>query len=793
MSKATGYKALSTRPLPEDIVEKIKEYSNPLKASKLVAWVKLTSGAGLTLVSNPNIPTFGVKSIHGTFDSSAPIGLEGFGESSSNSMDGISGVGYRPRPIIESVEIKNGKRGLSRKATIKVKCFTMDQLQEMAKYFNEPGLTIAVEFGWNNNNALSRVKQTVGSLGGLNNDKIREADASVSKNDYESFLGNITGGGMSISDGAFDLTIEATGLGELALNLQQNQQSICTNPDESTDTKGLSIKDFIKAQLEPMKKIVVNTWTSLLNLWEKTATTDWKKVPFLEMYADLPSEYQIQRVKDLAKTEEVGSYYNFVGFNEDAKEKTYTAGFWGRLLETVTGISVAAPTMGKVDLDGEKLLDEERFIRFGSLMRILEAANIIKLDEGIDLGGGNKIPLDVNTRNVPIGAHHRIFSTNKSKLLILNALTPDFGFAANFENPERNDTSIYVFYGNGSTSDVPPPLPTIITTYPEQVPGTFDNGYFVRSNALTAPNNISASKYSWGYLEDLYINFDFAFEIIKKEGILKKDAILEMLNGMSSAVNNMWDFEIVEDVDDSGNKMLSVADMNFVGFNTKIEFPSFVTWGSNSPFTSFSLDIDIPAAMRNQIIAKRLTKGGLKVNQSLTDPHPALWSDSGVVDQIMIAMKTRIPDPCENEDQPEANVKDALNKNAQEFAKKAGVFLKPVNPDDVKDDLLQMAKEHTLYVGTFNDSAILNNIKVHDMKIGMGNDLKSLPGPLLPITVTFTVIGTGGFQFGHSFKVNDIFKKFAETGVFQIREVTHNINGNTWETTVEAQFRPLGA
>ena len=51
---------------------------------------------------------------------------------------------------------------------------------------------------------------------------------------------------------------------------------------------------------------------------------------------------------------------------------------------------------------------------------------------------------------------------------------------------------------------------------------------------------------TWGYLDNLYINFDFACSVIEAENLTYSDALLEILNGMSSAVNSMWSFQIME-------------------------------------------------------------------------------------------------------------------------------------------------------------------------------------------------------------------------------------------------------
>lgn len=799
---AKGYDAVSVRPLPDDRVDVINKYgTNPLEASKLVLWVKLTSGAGLTIVSNPDIPTFGMKSIHGDFNTAGSIGISGW-SGTLGAFDGISdGIGYRPRPIIESVNIKNGKRGLSKKATIKIKCFTTKQLEEIAKYFNEPGFTLSVEWGWNTNDSLSQIKKSIQEIANINNLKMRDITATRSKYQYDNFLGNITGGKISISDNAFDLSIEATGLGDLSLNLEMNQQITCTGEPEDPDgEKPKTIRGQIAKLTDGINTFVVNQFTAINNIWERTLERDPNKKPFLEMYQNLPSEYQVEVVKELGTDPEVGPYYHYVGFNKEVKESLLTKGWLGlgSVIKSLTGWNTSEPSMNKVDLDGEGMIDDERFIRFGTLLKILDTANILD-GSGIKLADGKNIKLEINTKDVPISAHRRIFSTNKSKLLILNSNAPDFGLAATFTTPNRNDASIYVFLEDKpSGNEVTKEVPTVNILFSEVDKTSNSTQIAANIGVFPSLNPLDESLYkamatTWGYLEDLYINFDFAVSILKETGKLKKDAILDMINGMSSAVNNIWDFQYVEAVEADGSSILSIVDMNFNGFKDEPIFPKFIHWGANSPFKNFSLDIDIPAAMKNQIIAKRLSGGSLKVNQSMPDAHPALWSSGELKDQIILALPTKLPDLCAKPKSttPKKSETDILNKQSQEFVKKAGIFIKENDPTKIPDDLMDLVQSQVMYVGTYNDPNILQNVRTHDLDFTMGSAVTKKPGTLLPVTVTFTIIGMSGIEFGHSFIVADVFKKFAEGGVFQVRETEHTLNGNTWETTVEAQFRPM--
>ena len=52
--------------------------------------------------------------------------------------------------------------------------------------------------------------------------------------------------------------------------------------------------------------------------------------------------------------------------------------------------------------------------------------------------------------------------------------------------------------------------------------------------------------HNWGYLRNLYIDFDFFCKTIEQSSYLTKDIMYTLLNGLSQGVNMMWEFQIVE-------------------------------------------------------------------------------------------------------------------------------------------------------------------------------------------------------------------------------------------------------
>jgi hypothetical protein len=127
--------------------------------------------------------------------------------------------------------------------------------------------------------------------------------------------------------------------------------------------------------------------------------------------------------------------------------------------------------------------------------------------------------------------------------------------------------------------------------------------------------------YYWGYLENLYINFDLLKKELDTPNKTIREVLESLLNEMSSAVDAFWHFQINEKSeavkDKSGVErntlVYTVNDENWIGENPNPAPVKFVHSGEQSRFLDADLNIDIPGSMASQIVSKRLA---LSVNPS---------------------------------------------------------------------------------------------------------------------------------------------------------------------------------
>jgi hypothetical protein len=139
-------------------------------------------------------------------------------------------------------------------------------------------------------------------------------------------------------------------------------------------------------------------------------------------------------------------------------------------------------------------------------------------------------------------------------------------------------------------------------------------GSFVQTTDISAAETAKTSKgpaYTekagyWGYLKNLYINFEVFRSKIEQKNKNVREVLLDMLNEMSSAVNSFWNFQVVEQQDKDGNIILSVVDENWIG-KKEGSSVNFFHSGPFSVFLDANIDIALPSEMTNQIISRRLS------------------------------------------------------------------------------------------------------------------------------------------------------------------------------------------
>ena len=617
---------------------------NNKKLSEKLPWIKVTSCLNqfLSLESTPLTDSFSQR--YGSTGKSGRLGVNQNGEdvyaNNINDSDGNS-IGndrsFRSSPVIESVAVTQGKEGLSKKTNFTIKAFSPGQVEALVQYFLEPGTNVLVEWGFNEVNSV-RQKTEINAAAACNVAKYNNINHLTQKRKksggtYDAVLGIVTGGSMAFGDAeTFNIDVEITSVGEIPAYLQHHR-NIRTG-DEYINNAGemFTIAD-------------INT--------DANDKASVGKALFKQMYNDLPSHKQTEVIKNLEFQPWATDEGNFVNMDKEIREK---------LIEATKKADLHSE---KKDSDGDDisiptdtpLFDTDRFIKASLAFTILDLTHTLDLKpirtgcEGDEVTTQNPY---INWRNTIIKAHKNIFSTDGSKLMIPNKNTPDFDLASALGSGEETDKDgnkkfkkappiSFEGGGQGSKEKIKTPDNGTIPEGAEcQFPQPTKIEYEGSKQYDTDYECISYKSFEWGYLKDLYINFDFFLSCITSPGMLSKDVYYRILNGLSGACNLMWDFQIIEtgwaepqDYQDEclkwwrnkieqecnpGNNMLKIVCFNTTGNKTsELGKAKFQSRGVNSPFLSAELNFDIPSAMKGQMVMQKNSSKDASPNPEQSD------------------------------------------------------------------------------------------------------------------------------------------------------------------------------
>ena len=767
------------RPVPQYVVDELNLKKKAVYTSRLNSWIRVigNSGNGLVLQSNPNLPIFGSQSVYGNSEKPGAIGLDWEGNVVTVQEEDR---GYRPSPIIEGLSLKDNQFGISRECSFTITCFSKGQVGEIQKYFGEPGHTVLVEFGWD-------LERSLNQRVGLNTKEIADVGLDFgnilkkrrnSKGNYNALLGFIVGFKIASEGENFKCDVRIMGMGQMPATMQIH--------------KPVSQKDKNTDENSQQARVVQRSRGFGPGEFSKDLSAGVKN--FRYMFNELPKHKQTGAIKALES--HLGKEENYINFNNSTRNKLQyetDGGWWNNI--NAGGKRLSVPS-------GTKLVGNERFIKFETFKRILDTNDLIESEAGVDCGEGS-LPTKIFTEFTICSAFDEIFSTNKDIMVIPNTKTPDFGFLSILSGEEvqtkANDCSQKDESGN------------IAVQFPERVDlgeREIEEGY----------KTIAKSGKNYGFFDNLYINFDYALDIISQENSTYRDVILGMANGMASAVCGMWQFQIVQarapktikNLDgkveiEAGKMCLQLVDMRCTSENKQSAL-EMVHNGEGSFFLSSQLDIDLPSDMMSSIISNR------KKGDSGAEPAADIEGDkderetnnavfrAALQDKVLKTFNEKNAPPTNETETPPAAKKE--KDEEQTVADMYNTFLEKIgcypSRKDGKFNLDNAGRGEevdamdVLFFPTYDDELLFKQKRNENNPNykPSSNEIKGT-GPLMGmLKYNFEVHGNSGFNHGDTFGIIGIPEKYNRTGAFTITNVEHTITGMMWTTSIEGQFRP---
>ena len=803
---------------------------------RVISAVKSQSGGtekGLILQSNYPEDGFNIR-YGGT--KNQPSGVVGFTLDLKPVRIG-NGRKLRPSPIITNLNIDEADIG-RKKTTFDIICYSLEHMEEVAKYFLNPGFTVLVEWGWNTQQArkawcgYEKSKEnkakgavSIDDIAKYNNFKHIKDKRILSGYDYDATLGFITDGGLEFGDNeTYKISVTLSSIGEVAEYMQnhistkqpgdKSSFSVNTAPDDEK-----VIEPEGESHIEVYQNYMINDLPTVKGstLKEIDAGTD-KPFPLQNKGCHYPIEidngyHDISSLVNFnAKMVERINNYGAIVPNEDATGHN----------KRKSGSNPGGSSLP----DGVTIIDTERFIRFELAVDILNS-DVYDLDGKTD----SQSSLTINIKDSFISAFPNMFSTDSSKLFIPNPKAPDFSIDELFfakEDEAVEVKNIIEFYESGDNvgevkstmNSCPEPDGSISYTSTRKLngdntPHAFPSQYNLKSKEVAEYKDfyqynddavsVECDKGYWGWLKNLYINYDFFLDTMTKPNLYTKDILYELLNGMSNACDSQWKFQIVETpaLTGDGQTELRVIDEYFTGFVNLPEIDNkFQLRGTASPFITANFKTDVPKATQNNIIQKRLSNddelktgnmGGF--NDSLLRNVFGVGLDDEVLRKISPTQKS--VEKKNEEVKEKSEPKEIFKKNLEFFGKKGTVVLrKPFTGGGSEtfeggDLRYNFLTKDDIAIASWNDSDLLRQCRVNAYAkkvIDKNNENLNIPYGLAE--VSFQVHGISGFKRGDYLEYVGLPKNFTVDSIFQVHEISHEISSGGWFTNIVTKMRP---
>lgn len=790
-----------------------------------------TTGGGLVMQSNYPEDSFNTRYGNGSNQS----GIIGFELDMVTPVRPPAGRPMRPSPLISGLSVSEVDVG--RKTTnFSITCYTQEQMEEVSKYFLEPGFYVFVEWGWNTLKSRSQWVGDAKNNGAITpcqiakhiNYKYVQDKRKASEFEYDCALGLITKGSISFGDNeTYIINVELISQGSVAKYMQShkagaststtNQSSIRYDPaaiDESAKSDGVAKTLFKQVfNLLPSQKQVpaIKAWIDqpLSALKQPLVFTEYNQICPDNTWADESNYINMDSV--VVKS-----------ILENLKRDT--------TIKSSTGNTLKIPT-------DKPFLSQDRFIRFELAYEIMNYAFINLAEDrkssksfGCD---DNKVSHRINIDTAIIGAFPHMWSLDKSVLYIPNPTAPDFNIDSAFSGEKPTEQFIdYANLGNKVQNLHPTTNITSFTgtrkknndgyqgaphAFPSQYNLTKEDNNWIETDATVS--SLTMAKQNWGWLKNLYINFDLFCSVLQTPNYTIQDALYDLLNSMSAACNSHWKFQIVERYHpNTGCTELHVVDLNFNGkINLEDEkVPIYQMRGTTSPFIEIDFNTTTSAIHQNNILFKRYSDDR---NGTKRDSTPDLGGVSPVLGSVFsdeieyvgtIINYVEIDGAVESDETetPKSKTSDADKESATKatnyefFIGKAGVFPRIQNRDNAEEIIKSLANQNIqniFMVGTYNDSLALRKTFLIDKELykevyGTTTDEKGkVNAPFGMATVDFKIHGMSGWKRGDTLRFEGLPSNFGAPHVYEVTSMEHEITTTGWYTRIKTGMRAYGA
>lgn len=684
-----------------------------------------------------------------------------------------------PSPEIEKVNIMTQK-GLYRTVTVEWVCFSRKQLEYMTPYFLVPGISCVVEWGWNHYDSNSLIDLTDETyLKAVYNDQWLLTDKILqSKGNYDAHFGIVKNFEWTIDGNKIKCKTEIVSPSRLLAGLLlESSYEDTTKTDEKRNLDTLKL--FMDTVITECKTITKE------NLSKDVVPENLKPfVKFLSTYYYVP-------IGILA-----GVYYGRYPVTPAAPIKP-------GVIFAKTGLTPQELSPTPVSYDFDKLTPN-KYLWIDMLLFI----EIINFHLSM-LKSPDKMPLyRININDAIIGSHINLISTNGDVCLIPNKYAPKYscglyggGLVPNKNKNTDDDKKLLEICSHpiemsGELSKEDAQLKATFQQSPGIHRDDLDNIINRLKTSFWGKNDVNVTefptitdrarascenypRFKCGYLCNIYVNTKFIVDSIP-ECKTYIDLVKKILDGISSACGNFWEFDIIHTTTTTTTKgleknagNLTIIDRNFnlTGNSNKVYSFSYFEANSLLQNMSFKPTLSDATAIRSMF-------------GPTNNPNNDIKFTNGPNDLLNYHFKDRL--------RKEKNVSDIVRPDHSAY-KATVAALQQIIP---KDGSFQVTE------ADFPDSPKKLNIKRLVLpnaellsKLLNDGDIENnqrYTGIVKGISCTFTLQGISGIQPFSMFLVRGLPAPYSESNiVFRVIETHDTIEAGKWVTTITAGIMPL--
>jgi len=772
----------------DELKKRGKEYGfNPTKDSSKVhtPWVRFFSN-GISEYADFDLEGFlmgGTKGFNNGYgfneDKESIIGYDANGKphkTSSQGMgfNGVRSFPHRPPPSIDSVDVEltSGQSspfsGMCRKAVVKWKAYSLDQLQYLTPYFLSPRVTCLVEWGWDNYNPASLLSYDVNTLrNAFGNPKLIMENTFKSRGNYDAHFGYITEYNYKINgNGVYECSTTILSVAWLFEGQEYGNQTL-KRIENNKETKIESFKEFNK----------YNKWD---NLATKSTSSPQSNQP--------PRNY-------MAGAGGAGIHAFTRTSSESSQRETGYPESYGRVFE-IKKLITSNRRWVKMDYFVE-ILNHFFEIRFKDLV----------VDNPAKKDGEEKKPftwLKINIDDVLISAHPGLKSIDP-EVIVPNQYAPKYIYAdtkgkkastGKLDNVQFEKVNYFekfkkiqkVIKDNNFTSDYDDLFALMSSKISDQK--YKGRSFPIFSEAGLDENDKKTYQKSigyCGYLKDLYISTDFIKRIVEENSTVKGllDVILKKISG---ALSGIVELRIVPNTNQAGTE-ITVMDVKFAPVLDKEKIsslPRIIPGSSNHSFIlTAGMDVKMSPEMASQVIftagsedlkkreeeEKKNKARGKETKQETSGTVPVTDADSfgKFVSQDRLAPTGNVAQKNESADKKPDKQKLTRNTSDEGFNIYTENDIDHYLNEPSKTLMRQIIMEDEAPAAVYANSAIMPNTEFE-----------------------FETLGIGGFTFLGMFTLDHVPYAYTwENGVWQISKIRQTITPGNWKTTVGAQIRKV--